>query len=178
MAGAYTYGAPSANLHTPRGTPVLQVEDAHDAVAAADGGPNPATVDRVTVTLDSAAPLTGDELAELLADPSVGEALSSTRREERVDRARELGERMLEPHRYVSYREQVGAVEAAGLAGWGAAGATVQRLGQLTRGRVVRQQTVPLGRVTRVPQQEGADGPRSLLGGRGRPRRTEGGREP
>lgn len=174
MAGAYTYGAPSANLPTPRGTPVLQVEDAHDAVAAADGGPNPATVDRVTVTLDSAAPLTGDELAELLADPSVGETLSPARREERLDRARELGQRMLEPHRYSAYREQVGAVEAAGLAGWGAAGATVQRLGRFTRGRVVRQQTVPLGRVTRLPRQESADGPRSLLGVRGRPRRPEG----
>lgn len=178
MAGAYTYGAPSANLPTPRGTPVLQVEDGHDVVVASDGGPNPATADRVTVTLASAAPLTGDELAELLADPSVGEALSPTRREERLERTRELGQRILEPHRYSAYREQVGAVEAAGLAGWGAAAPTVQRLGRLTRGRVVRQQTVPLGRVTRVPQPEGADGPRSLLGGRGRPRRPEGGGGP
>lgn len=154
MVGAYTYGAPAANLPTPVGTPVLHLEDEHDLTVALDGGPNPATVDRVTVTLSSTPSVTSAEFREYV------EALEAVREERDLDAVqdgweaaqrlpahlRDVPDRLEEHHRLSSYQELVAAQEARGPEAWGAAAGTVAALGRMTEGRVVSQKTVPLGR--------------------------------
>lgn len=154
MAGAYTYGAPTASLPTPAGVPVLHLEDEHDLTASLDGGPNPATADRVTVTLSSTPSVTTEEFREYV------EALETIEQErdldavrdgwdatqELPDHLRDVPARLLEHHRLASYRELVEAQEARGPEAWGAAAGTVAALGRMTEGRVVSQRTVVLGR--------------------------------
>lgn len=158
MAGAYTYGTPAANLPTPEGTPVLHLEDEHDLTAAADGGPNPATVDRVTVTLSSTPAVTTEEFQQYVEHV---ERIRTDRDLASVQAGYESVEglpahladvpgRLMEHHHLSSYRDLVEAQEGRGPAAWGAAAGTVATLGRMTQGRVVAQKTVVLGR--REPQ--------------------------
>lgn len=158
MAGAYTYGAPTANLRTPEGTPVLHLEDEHDLTAAADGGPNPATVDRVTVTLSSTPTVTTEEfqqyvehLGRLRADRDLAAVQDGYEAAQELPaHLGDVPERLMEHHHLSSYRDLVEAQEARGPEAWGAAAGTVATLGRMTQGRVVAQKTVALGR--REPQ--------------------------
>lgn len=167
MAGAYTYGSPTANLPTPEGTPVLHVEDEHDLTAALDGGPNPATVDRVTVTLASTPSVTTEEFQEYVEYLRVlDEDYDHSEIPENYEAMKRLPahlanvpERLMEHHALASYRESVELQEVRGPEAWGAAAGTVAALGRMTEGRVVSQKTVVLGRrrgeIRRRPRRPG-----------------------
>jgi hypothetical protein len=139
MAGAYTFGAPTANLTTPEGVPVLHLEDQHDPVVAADGGPNPSSVDRVSVTLRSSPAVGADELRDYLEVRGRGDLRLP-------EHLRDVEERLLAHHHLNSYRGLVQTQEEGGPEAWGAAASTVGALGLMSRGRVVGQWSVPLGR--------------------------------
>ncbi|OFR88297.1 hypothetical protein HMPREF2863_00600 [Micrococcus sp. HMSC067E09] len=174
MAGAYTYGSPTANLPTPEGTPVLHLEDEHDLTAALDGGPNPATVDRATVTLASTPSVTTEEFQEYIEylrvldeDYDLSEVPENYEAMKRLPaHLADVPERLMEHHGIGSYRGLVEAQEARGAEAWGEAAPTVAALGLLTGGRVLSQKTVPLGRRRPEPweRQPPPAHPRARLG--------------
>ena len=174
MAGAYTYGSPTANLPTPEGTPVLHLEDEHDLTAALDGGPNPATVDRATVILASTPSVTTQEFQEYVEylrvldeDYDLSEVPEDYEAMKRLPaHLADVPRRLMEHHGIGSYRELVEAQEARGFEAWGEAAPTVAALGLLTGGRVLSQKTVPLGRRRPEPweRQPRPAHPRARLG--------------